>query len=398
MPDLSMTKETQLVLAVIALFAVPRVLQRFRIPAALSALGLGAVLGIGFHAFHEGATVPLLASFGIVSLFLYAGLEVDPHELRRCRTLIAQHLGVQAALLVAVTFAARALFALDARAAVLFALALLTPSTGFILDSLGGFGLSIEHRSHVRALAIASEIVALAVLFFTVKSSHAPSLGLSAAALVAMVVGLPVVFRVFGERILPHAPRSEFSFLVVTAVVCAYITRELGVYYLVGAFVVGVTAVRMREALPALGAAHTLEAIASFASFFIPFYFFKAGLHLQASDFSPRAVGLGLAFSAVIVPLKVVTVALHRRATLREPVREGARVGLTLVPTLVFTIVIADILRERYALPAHLYGALMVFTLTNTLVPGFALRPSTASASSAVPRASSPPAVAQPSP
>lgn len=67
-----------------------------------------------------------------------------------------------------------------------------------------------------------------------------------------MVVLLPPVFRAFAIVIAPFAPKTEFTFLVLVALLCALITRELGVYYLVGAFVVGLTAVRLRKELPAL--------------------------------------------------------------------------------------------------------------------------------------------------
>ncbi|MBK7092132.1 MAG: hypothetical protein IPH59_10520 [bacterium] len=64
------------------------------------------------------------------------------------------------------------------------------------------------------------------------------------------------------------------------AVVCAFVTRELGVYYLVGAFVAGVAAQRFREELPAMASEQMLHAVELFASVFVPFYFFNAGLHL----------------------------------------------------------------------------------------------------------------------
>ena len=41
---------------------------------------------------------------------------------------------------------------------------------------------------------------------------------------------------------------------------------------------------------------------------------------------------------------------------------------------MVFTIVLAEILRDRFGLPPELFGALVVFTLVNTLIAGFALR------------------------
>jgi Kef-type K+ transport system membrane component KefB len=71
----------------------------------------------------------------------------------------------------------------------------------------------------------------------------------------------------------------------MVAVLSAFITRRLGVYYLVGAFVVGVSAQNFKRWLPALGTDNMLHSVEVFASFFIPFYFFQAGLQLNRSDF-----------------------------------------------------------------------------------------------------------------
>jgi Kef-type K+ transport system membrane component KefB len=373
-PSLQLSKEGQYLLVVVGLFIVARMLQRYRIPSAVTCVALGAVAGMGFGLFHDDAAVPLLATLGIVSLFLFAGLDVDFSDLKRGFRVTLGHLLLQSALLVFVARLLSGMFDLEWRPAVLFALAILTPSTGFILDSLAGFGLSEKQQFWVKTKAIASELVALAALFVVVQSASASSLGLSSLALAAMILGLPVVFQFFASGILPHAPKSEFAFLLILALVCAFATRQLGVYYLVGAFVVGVTAVRLRERLPALASERLTIGIELFASFFIPFYFFKAGLHLQREYFAWQAILLGIGFVLVVVPLRVAIVAAFRRLVLGEPWSDGIRVGMSLVPTLVFTLVLADILRERYALAPHLFGALVVFALVNTAVPGFVLR------------------------
>jgi Kef-type K+ transport system membrane component KefB len=194
------------------------------------------------------------------------------------------------------------------------------------------------------------------------------------------------VFQVFAVRVLPFAPKSEFTFLLILALICAYLTRHLGVYYLVGAFVVGVTAVRMRKRLPELASPRLLIGIDLFASFFVPFYFFKAGLHLETRYFSWRAISLGLAFVVLAVPLRVGLGSLVRRLLLGESLREGLRVGLSLTPTLVFTLVLADILRERYGLGDALYGSLVVFALGTTVLPGLFLRSMPEFAAPEVPR------------
>jgi Kef-type K+ transport system membrane component KefB len=371
--NILLSPEIQYMALVFGLFIVPRALQRFRLPSAVTCLAIGAGLGIGFHVFHGDDTIKLLAALGITTLFLFAGLEIDFGELRRGKKVLLVDVATQSLLLALGAVAIHFIFGLELRAALLFALALFTPSTGFILDSLDGLNLSGDERFWVKSKAIASEFVALAVLFVTIQSSNARTLGVSAVTLAAMVALLPPVFRVFARFIAPYAPNTEFSFLVIIALLCAFITRELGVYYLVGAFVVGVTAVRLRTELPELTSEKLLGAVEFFASFFVPFYFLKAGLHLRAEHFSWEAMAIAGALLAVVLPLRILRVAVHRHKALGESLRVGARVGTAIVPTLVFTIVLAEILEEKFALRPELFGALIMFTVVNTLVPGFVL-------------------------
>ena len=370
----TLSPEIQYMLLVLGLFIVPKALQRFRLPSAVTCLGVGAGLSIGFHLFHDDHTIKLLATFGIVAMFLFAGLEVDFAELRQGRKVLLQHIAAQLGLLAAGAVVLHFTLGLEARAALLFALALFTPSTGFILDSLHGFGLTAEERFWVKSKAIASELVALGVLFLTIQSTDAGTLGLSALALTAMVLLLPPIFRVFARVIAPFAPKTEFTFLVIVALLCAFITRELGVYYLVGAFVVGLTAVRLRKDLPELSSEKLLGGVELFASFFIPFYFLKAGLHLRAEHFTWTALAIAATLLVLVLPIRILRVAWHRKLALNEPWRVGARIGTAVIPTLVFTVVIAEILQERFNLSPELFGALIIFTLVNTLIPGFALR------------------------
>jgi len=372
--DVKISEELQYLLVVVGLFLVPRVLQRFRIPSAITCVAIGGVLGMVFHLLHGDSTVPMLATLGIVSLFLFAGLEVDFGELRQGARVVAGHVALQLVLLVAGMLAAQRMFGLPWRPALLMALAVFTPSAGFILDSLSSFGLSEQQRFWVKSKTIASELVALGALFITVQSGTFQGMVISTTALAVMVAVLPLAFHGFVRRVLPYAPKSEFAFLLILALICSYITRKLGVYYLVGAFVVGVTAVRLRKKLPELASERLLIAVELFASFFIPFYFFKSGLHMEAHYFVPDAIILGVLLVAVAVPLKIAAGVTYRRVVLGEPPAEGIRVAFAMVPTLVFTMVLADILHESYHLPDYIYGALFVFALLNTTLPGLFLR------------------------
>ena len=45
-----------------------------------------------------------------------------------------------------------------------------------------------------------------------------------------------------------------------------------------------------------------------------------------------------------------------------------------MLPTLVFTLVIAEILRDEFGVSKYIFGGLIVYTIANTLIPGFALK------------------------
>ncbi|OYV72901.1 MAG: hypothetical protein B7Z74_04760, partial [Deltaproteobacteria bacterium 21-66-5] len=70
-------QELDYVALLFALFVVPRVLQRFRLPSAVTSVALGALAGLGLGLFESDPTVRLLATLGIVALFLFAGLDVE---------------------------------------------------------------------------------------------------------------------------------------------------------------------------------------------------------------------------------------------------------------------------------------------------------------------------------
>lgn len=373
LPSLPISPELGYVALIFVLFVVPKVLQRLRLPAAITSLAIGLGFGAGLGLFVHDPTVHLLSTLGIVALFLFAGLEVDVRDLRLGAWIILQHLIIRAVLLYGVGWLVWRFLHLGPRASALVALALLTPSTGFILDSIGAISMSERERFWIKTKAITTELLALLVLFATLQSTTALRLSISVVVLAGMILVLPAVFRWFAQHIARHAPRSEFAFLLMVAVVCAYVTRELGVYYLVGAFVVGMAAQRFRRHLPAMASENLVHAVELFASFFVPFYFFNAGLELQRQDFSLEALVYGLGFLAVAIPLRIGVVMLHRRVALREPPGHSARIAFSLLPTLVFGLVLSAILRDRFHVSPALFGGLIVYTLVSTLLPSLVL-------------------------
>jgi len=371
---LDFTSEIAYVALLFGLFIVPRIIQRWGVPTAITAFALGAAVSMGVGLFRGDDTISLLSTLGIVSLFLFAGLEVDFGELRKGAAILVQHIVMRVLLVGGAAWALVELGLLDWRPAILVALAILTPSTGFILDSLDSLVKDEKDRFWIRSKAVAIEIVALAAMFFTLKSTSVESLGLSSLVLLGMILVLPWMFRAFARVVLPHAPKSDFAFLVIVAAACALITRNLGVYYLVGAFVVGVVAQSFRSHMPSMQSDHMLHAVESLASLLVPFYFFHAGLELRRDDFSVDALVAGLLMVAVAVPVRILTVVVHRRVALKESLRQAFNVAVPMLPTLVFTLVIAGVLRDEFDIPSWVFGGLIVYALVTTMLPSLMTR------------------------
>ena len=362
-------QEVALLLLIFALMVVPRVVQRFRIPAPLASFGLGmaATVFVGNHA--QDPTLALLATLGISSLFLFAGLEVELNDFSRGRWPLIRHVVMRAVGLSVVSYGLMIYFAFSWQVAVLLALAVLTPSAGFILDTLPSLKLDDEERFWIRMKAISGELLALVVLFAVLQSSSLATLAWSSAALLAMIVALPLVLIALGRVVVPYARGSEFSLLVMVGVISAYLTYKLGVYYLVGAFLAGFVAKLLRTRMPTLASDDNLHAVRMFASFFIPFYFFHKGMAVPGGALTGDALVMGLALTLVVVPIRTGLLWTQRRMIRGESRMASLRVAAALTPTLIFTLVIATILRERFNISDVLYGALLIYAGLSTIMP-----------------------------
>lgn len=369
-----MKQELLYLILIFALLVIPRVLQRWKLPAPLTCLLFGLLAMLAFGDRVHDPVVVLLSTLGISSLFLFAGLEVDPDALRRGAWPLVAHLVIRCLTLAGVAWLGWRHLDLGWQAATLLALALLTPSTGFILDTLERLGLDDNERFWVTSKAIAGELLALAALFVVLQAGDPVVMGVNSLVLVAMLVGLPLLFVAMGRWVVPHAPGSEFSLLVMVGMVAAYITYSMGVYYLVGAFIAGLVARLLRIRMPRLASDDNIHALRLFASFFVPFYFFHAGTGIPREALSWEAVVIGLALTLVVLPLRVGVVWLQRRVLFREDPAGTVKVSVALAPTLVFTLVLAGILHQRFDLPPVLYGALLLYTAINTLLPSVLLK------------------------
>ena len=329
-------------------------------------------LGAGCAPYNDA--VHLLAALGISTLFLYAGLEVDLATLRRALGPLSVYLLIRALSIATVAWLAWRFLDLRWQDATLLALALLTSSTGFIIDSLDRFGLATEERFWVTNNAISAELLALVIMFVVLKANDPGELARATLVLSVTLVALPLALVALGRWIVPYAAGSAFSLLIMVGFAAAFVTDAIGVEYLLGAFLAGLVARMLEGRVPALASPDNLHAVKLFSSFFLPFYFFARGASVPADALSVQALTIGLALTAVLVPLRGFTVWAKQRWLGVRDTRSSLRVAAALTPTLIFTLVLATILRERGAISDQLFGGLLLYAGLNTLLPSFVLR------------------------
>ncbi|HIE90240.1 MAG TPA: cation:proton antiporter [Methylophilaceae bacterium] len=359
---------------VFILLVFPRALQKYKIPAPLTCFALGMITVFGIADYSHDTTLRFLAALGISSLFLFAGLEVDLQELKKGFWPLLSHLLSRCLAIAAFTWAGMSYCDFSMQTSGLIALALLTPSTGFILESLSGLDLDENEEFWVKSKSIAGELLALLLLFMFLKSGSPSDLGISSAVLLAIAFGLPLLFIFLGRIVIPFAPGSEFSLLIMVGLIAAYLTKQLGVYYLVGAFFTGLAARQLHKRMPTLASDDNLHAVQLFASFFVPFYFFYGGMKVPEGALQWESLWIGLGMAAILLPFRIGTVAAQRIYVNKDTKQSSFVIAVSLAPTLIFTLVIAGILHEKFGISDTLFGGLLVYAAITTILPSFVLK------------------------
>jgi Kef-type K+ transport system membrane component KefB len=355
------------VFLIVVLFIAPRLLLRFGIPMALTAFALGVWVSFRFNFYDTDNVIPIFSTLGIISLFLFAGVEVNLATFKDAWRPVSVHVGFRILVVVAIALTVARVYDLAFTVGIVLALALATPSTGFILDSIETSKISVTQKYWIKLKAISAELVALVAL---VIFSQTDSVGnIAASILVIGLLGLilPFIMKRLTATMEHLAPGSEFGFILMLAIIAGIITKQLGAYYLVGAFLVGIVAGQYKRQTPNANTNQMLLSLRSFSAFFIPFYFFNSGLQLVHEAFSIRAVGVALVLLLISGPVKVGSIMLHRRFALHESWKDSLAVALSLMPNLVFGLVLADILKKKMELPVEIFGGLIIYTLFITL-------------------------------
>lgn len=364
--------EIQYLIIFSSVLILPKIIQRFKVPVGITCLSLGILTSSLYPELRHDQLILLLSRLGITSLFLFAGMEVKVDELKENKLPLLKHLSVALLIIFLLSFAIQYYFELEFRLAVIFSLGILTPSTGFILNSLDSYKLTRSQKYWISSKSISEEMMAVLVLFFAMQSQDLKSLLISIAVLITLLFGLPIVFKLFIRYIAPYAPKSEVAFLIILALLCGVITKKIGTYYLVGAFIVGIVAGRFKHFMDEKEDKNIFESLSVFFGIFIPFYFYKSGLKLSLDILTKEGIVIGLFLSLYLIPLRFYFTNFTTINFLGREVYSPWKISLSLMPTLIFGLVISSILLEKYHVDSSLITGLFIYTIITSILPAFA--------------------------
>jgi len=374
MQNITISTDLSYIFLFFMVLLIPKVLLRFRIPVGISCLFLGVITSMTLGWYQNDQIIILLSRLGITSLFLFAGLEIEIEELKKDWKTLAKYLGKSLSVLFASAYVLGIFFNLDFRVSLILAIGIFTPSTGFILNSLKNYQFTVEQQYWIRSKAISKEIAAILILFFALQSQSIQGLIVSKLVLIFLVIALPIIFKFFLKSIAPYAPDSEMSFLIIMALVCGVITKEIGTYYLVGAFIVGLVASQFRHFMDSEKSHSLLNSVTAFFSIFIPFYFFNAGLSFTNDFLTLKGLAIGILFSLVFIPIRLFLVISSIRFFLKDFWGHKRQISISLLPNLIFGLVIATILKDRFSIDPDIISGLVVYTVVTSIIPSIVFK------------------------
>jgi len=370
-------------MGVIALAAfLPAALRLAMVPAVVLEILFGVVIGPqGLDLVRPSVTLDMIAQLGLAILFLMAGLEINPREVRGEPTRLAVR-GWVASLAVAgvLAFGGQALGLFPAAGFV--AIALTTTAIGALMPILKDRGLlAPPYGPYVLAAGTAGEafpLVALSLILAGVAGFGVQSVVLVGFALIA-VLAIWGAGRVRSLRLPPvlrdtMASSGQFPvrLAVFLAVGFALFGEGLGLDLVLGAFVAGAV---LRALVPE-GLHHDLMLRLSAVGygFLIPIFFVTSGMKLDitAMSSSPTALALVPVFVAMMLVTRGLPVLwLYRNAL---PARQRIALALHSGTQLPLVVAITAIAVDRGAMPDWCSASLVVAAvITVMLFPALAI-------------------------
>lgn len=359
------------------LFFVPKVVNsKTKIPDALTEVVIGIILGIAIPSyFFIDDMITILATIGIVTLFVFSGMDVDTNFIAKNKKFFFEHILLHILIFCLIGYAIQYYLQSSLQIALLISLALTTPSASFILSSIKT--IEKESKQWIESKALAGEITGIILMVILLSFSDITKLLLSLITLVLLITILPLLLEFLYKKLFSKIIGCEFAFIFVVAMISAFITEFVGIHFLVGAFIAGFVSKRFINDIVKNGSYENFSehygqqliiGFGFFALIFAPFYFFSVGLNIKSSMFTIDILIVAVTLCVAIVLLRIGVMSLHRIIRIKEKFHTSMYISTMCIPTLVFTFVITEILLLQFQISSDIYSVLMLYGVFTTVI------------------------------
>lgn len=318
-----------------ASIAIVLVFRQFNLSPVLGYLIVGAMIGpFGFKILESNATTASIAEIGILFLLFAIGLELSLEKLKSMKKYVLGFGGLQVLLTMsALTLAAKGIFHLETKPAIIIASALSLSSTAIVLQIIHDCG---EQTTRVGRLAFSvlilqdlAVIPILVLLPLFAKDDSNIFLAISGAVLNA-VIALAIIFAVGRLLIRPIFRyiadiKSDILFTSVILMIifgAAQLSSFFGLSSAFGAFTAGLMVAETEYKY------RVEEEIMSFKGLLMGLFFITIGMSFELNFMLTNAYKIVLAGAALLLIKAVIIIALCK--AFRLPLAPSIHTGLLL--------------------------------------------------------------------
>ena len=380
--------------------------ERLGQPALLGELISGICLGVIVHHFDQSFPVlsnladnevfSSITDLGIFFLMLLGGMELQPVKLLKASkgALLVATFGMLIPMALGLGFGYVTLPESVLRNSQILFLGTVMAVTA-VLESVKALMDLGKLDSRIGQLIVSSAVIddtlsliLLAVLTGILQTGSAPSL-MMLALLLGKVVLFFLITGILGHYLFPRvgkllkksrAEEFEFSMLLVTAMAYALLAEELGMHFILGAFIAGLF-FRKKTINENTYDDIMLKVKGLTTGFFAPIFFASIGLHLELIAFQ-EIPGFVLALILIACIGKVLGAGISARLV-GLSTREAAAVGIGMNARGAVELIIADIALRAgmFSAPtptppviSYLFSAVVIMAIATTLMTPPALK------------------------
>ncbi len=342
--------------------------RKLKQPAVLGQIVAGIILGLGIM--EKTAIIEHMGEIGVIFLMFIAGLETDVKELQessKSSSLIAIGGVVVPILLVTggTYFVTR-----DMTSAMFMGVISTATSVSISVQTLRELGqLRTRQGISILGAAIMDDIVGI-ILLTLIVGVIKPEVSSSVAIVLAKIVGffllvfivgklITMLIRKYGKAI--RIEEKIVTYSIVTCFVLAFISEELGVAAITGAYFAGVvfsmTAYRHKVS-------HEVNRVATLM--FTPVFFVSIGMGVDINA-ALSALGVGSVFIIMGFLGKVIGCGVGARLSGFEG-RKALQIGFGMVPRAEVAIIIANLGIQMELIGQNELAAVILMVLVTTLI------------------------------